>query len=481
MRQRKKPDFISVERNNVWKYFIGRRSRVAIFFVLIFVLLLILFLKVSIDTENIPKEVLSFFLPILVAIIAIIFAIPRIRSIKEYQYRIDKRKVILTYLCWFIAAAVFYLLLLGRVVPLTELMFKVSISVFVVSFILLISYVLVFIHSSINSVLINLFNVSALPFVRGKNITRKSLEGVETNISTMGQLIIRSIDENDYRTFSMGLKKLGVLGMLIMEASGVEIASVDHLFKTIIKNHRYIVTDSEKAKVEGYIRKIFYNMASLIKFGMSCSKGGASALNYSIAVIEMKKIGIICVDCEMHSVTTDLIGFLGQIGDASINLESDKNLIHPPDIEVLISLQEIGIKSANRKLEALCMETLIKIHSIADLAKERIKSLEDPAEKKDGEKERKGIGKVFKNALKSHWVVSAFMFKNIPESEEWLGRRRIALKEEFGDEYLDAYERAYKEMRGYSSVGKKVLMGYKDWQTKGIITQLRGKLRKYFD
>jgi len=166
-------------------------------------------------------------------------------------------------------------------------------------------------------------------------------------------------------------------------------------------------------------------------------------------VIEMKEAGLMSVVNDMHPVIREIIEYLAQIGDISLSY----NLDHPPDIEVLTALQEIGSECANRKLENLCLEILIRTKFLGIEALNSIESAGVPERKKE-------IEKVYKSALSSHWIVSAFLFKNIPESEEWLKDSRSRMEEVFGNAYEEAYNQALKKMEMTSYVGKKILVDY---------------------
>jgi hypothetical protein len=192
-------------------------------------------------------------------------------------------------------------------------------------------------------------------------------------------------------------------------------------------------------------------MTNLIKYGISCKNKDASKINYPIAVIEMKEAGLMSVVNDMHPVIREIIEYLAQIGDISLSHKLD----HPPDIEVLNALQEIGAECANRKLENLCLEILIRTEFLGIEALNSFESTADLERKKETEK-------VYKSALSSHWIISAFLFKNIPESQEWLKDSRIRMEEVFGNVYDDAYDLALKKMEMTSYIGKKILLEYKE-------------------
>jgi hypothetical protein len=163
----------------------------------------------------------------------------------------------------------------------------------------------------------------------------------------------------------------------------------------------------------------------------------------------MKDAGLMSFLNDMHPVIREIIEYLGQIGETSLNHQLD----HPPDIEVLNALQEIGTECANKKLENLCLEILIRTEFLGVEALTSFESAADVERKKE-------IEKVYKSALTSHWIVSGFLFKNIPEIEEWLKDSKTRMEEVFDDAYEEAYNQALKKMEMTSYVGKRILVDY---------------------
>jgi hypothetical protein len=293
------------------------------------------------------------------------------------------------------------------------------------------------------------FNLSAIHFTWDrKNIGDRIFKKTNKKISSIGRLIIHSLHEFDEKTFSDGLNKIDTLGKIIL-LSKIKPESLNSIFKNIIVNYRYIASECIKGGSENYLRLTFFYITNLIKYGIASKNKTASKINYPIAVIEMKEAGLMSVMNGMHPISREIIEYLGQIGEISLNY----NLDHPPDIEVLTALQEIGTECANKKLENLCFETLIRTEFLGIEALNSFESTADLERKEE-------IEKVYKNALTSHWIVSAFLFKNIPESEEWLRNSRNRMEEVFDDAYGEAYNQALKKMDMTSYVGKKILVDY---------------------
>ncbi len=265
----------------------------------------------------------------------------------------------------------------------------------------------------------------------------------------MGKLIIRSIHEYDDITFFKGLEMTAILGKIILESPKLSAKSLNSVFKNIIINHRNIASEVVKLKLENHLRQTALNAANLIKYGMSRKNEFTSKINYSIPVIEMEKAVMMSIENDMHYVSGEIISYLAQIGEMSLS----HNLDHPPDIEVLTALQEIGTECANKKLENLCFETLIRTEFLGIQALNSFESAAETGRKKE-------IEKVYKSALTSHWIVSAFLFKNIPESGEWLKDSRTRMEEVFGSAYKEAYNQALKKMNMTSYVGKRLLIDY---------------------
>lgn len=439
-------DYISTEKKKVKKYFILRTL-----FIFSFVVLYCFFAYQYVSAPGYPlgsekiQGIIFFILPALLVLITVgIWAIPGTTGIKEYPE--FKRIMMMIWLFWLGLNIIFPLLPLEGIIPLSAKV-KLYIVLFIFSLYISILYFFI-INSSIYDTLRILFVLSARPFAWNRYIDNHTSEKTNKKISSIGRLIIHSLHEYDEKTFTAGLSRIDTLGKIIL-LSKLKPESLNGIFKNIIINYRYIASECIKTGSENYLRLIFFNIANLIKYGIACNNKDASKINYPIAVIEMKEAGLMSVVNDMHPVIREIIEYLAQIGDISLSY----NLDHPPDIEVLTALQEIGSECANRKLENLCLEILIRTKFLGIEALNSIESAGVPERKKE-------IEKVYKSALSSHWIVSAFLFKNIPESEEWLKDSRSRMEEVFGNAYEEAYNQALKKMEMTSYVGKKILVDY---------------------
>jgi hypothetical protein len=495
-------EWILAEKKKIRKYF-AWRFWVAIFFAFLYSLFAYLYVFVS---EYPPGDeklqgILLFLLPSILLLITIrIFATPETTSVKEYPE--FKRAMMTIYLCFLVSNVIFPMLPVEGLIPLTVKV-KLCIVLFIFSLNLLILYVLI-IHSNIYDTLIRLFNLSAIPFLRSSSVNDiKIYEKTNGKISSMGRLIIHALHEYDGNTFSIGLGKIDTLGKIVVGSSKLNPELVNSLFNSIVINYRHAAEESLEAKSENYLKNTlskidslgrvilesstfnlillnesfkniitsyqyialecikaglendlmltFSNITNLIKYGIGCQNALSSKINYPIAVTEAGKLGVMTIKNNLHPVCGEIIDHLAQIGEKSLQ----NNLDHPPDIEVLTALQEIGTECANKKLENLCFETLIRTEFLGIQALNSFDSAPEPEKKKEKEK-------VYKSALTSHWIVSAFLFKNIPESEEWLKDSRTRMEEVFGNVYEEAYNQALRKMEMTSYVGKKILVDYYD-------------------
>jgi hypothetical protein len=500
--QKSNNDWILSEKKKIRNYFAWRFS-----IIFSFAFLYSIFAYVFVFNSGNPigdkqlQGILLFLLPTILILITVrIFAIPETTSVKEYPE--FKRTMMTIYLCWLVPNIIFPLLPLERIIPLSAKV-KLCIVLLIFSLNMLILYVLI-IHSSIYDTLIRLFNLSAIPFLRGSRVNdNKIYEKTNEKIFSMGRLITHALHEYDGNTFYTGLGKIDTLGKIIMQSSKLEPEFLNNLFKNIVINYRYTASESLKAKSENYLkhtlsnidslgkiilesspfnlkllndsfkniisiyqhiavecikaglendlRLTFSNITNLIKYGIGCQNDLTAKINYPISVIEVGKVGVMTIKNDIYAVGSEIIDHLAQIGEKSLN----HNLDHPPDIEVLKALQEIGSECADKKLENLCFETLIRTQFLGIQALSNFESLADSERKKEKEK-------VYKSALTSHWIVSAFLFKNIPESEEWLRDSISRMEEIFGNAYEEAYHQALKKMDMASYVGKKILLEYKE-------------------
>ena len=440
-------DYISTEKKKVRSYFFWRHLFAFFFFssYLIFAYRFVSTPGYPLGSEKI-QVIILFFLPAVLVLITVgIFAIPGPTGIKEYPE--FKRNMMLIYLFWLGVNIILPFLPLKGILPLATRV-KLCIVLFVFSLNILILYFLI-VHSCIYDTLRRLFALSARPFTwKWRNIGKQIPVKTNKRISSIGRLIIHSLHEYDERTFSTGLSQIDTLGKIIL-SSNLKPESLNIIFKNIIVSYRYIASECIKSGLENYLRFTFFNITNLIKYGIASKNKAASKINYPIAVIEMKDAGLMSFLNDMHPVIKEIIEYLGQIGETSLNHQLD----HPPDIEVLNALQEIGTECSNRKLENFCIEILIRTEFLAIEALNSFESAADVERKKE-------IEKVYKSALTSHWIVSAFLFKNIPETEEWLKDSKTRMEEVFDDAYEEAYNQALKKMDLTSYVGKKILIDY---------------------
>ncbi|NIM17367.1 MAG: hypothetical protein GTO45_35625 [Candidatus Aminicenantes bacterium] len=450
---------ISAEKKKVKRFFVSRSLIIIVFLVLycFFASLYVFNSEHPLWDEKVQANILLFLPAVLVAITARIFAIPEAAGIKEYPG--FNRKIKAMYLSWLALNIIFPFLPLIGIIPLTVTVFKLCIVLFVTSLIILTAYVLI-VHSKIYNVLIRIFNFSVFQFIRGsRNTNNKTPDRINKMVYYMRRLIIHSIHEHDDRTFYTGLNKIDALGKTILDVPDLDLKFLNSFFKNTIVNYRHIAAECIKSRLEDYLRDTFSKIAGLIKYGIDFTNKNTAEIDYPIAVIELSKVGMMSLENNMHSIGSDIIDSLEQIGNKSLG----GNLDHPPTMEVLRALQEIGEECARRKLENLCLEALIKIEWLGVEAQDKSESVSDLKRKED-------LKKVFQNALKSHWIVSAFLFKSIPETKEGLRDAKARLEDVFNNDYLDAYDQALKEMDLMSYVGKKILMDYKK-----VITR-RGRL-----
>jgi len=451
MGKKKGLNHVQAERNEAKSYF--KFMKFKILFVLFGCFILSYFYifccENPVSDNQLQRDILLVFLPTLATILIPVFLISSSVIIKEYPS--FKKKGISLYIILMVFIMVFQLLSLLNIIPLAEKVFKICVILFVFSLLLLIPYVLLFIHSNVSAVLTRLFRFSVRPFIKSnKRVNTKIIEETNRKIAYMGHLIMHTIHEYDYNTFSIGLEKLNAIGKIILESPRCNEKTLNDIYKNIITNYQYISCECASVELEKYMGKAAFNISDLIKFGMSSKNRIASKIDFPILIKELEKVGVISVENNMHSSGREIIGHLGQIGEISLK----KNFEVPPEIQVLSSLQEIGIICAEKKMENLCIETFIRIESLGRESAVLIEANVDLERKKE-------IEKIFKRALSSHWIVSAHMFKHIPESGEWLKKFRIELEQEFEDSFGNAYNHALNEMELISSVGVKVLLDYK--------------------
>jgi hypothetical protein len=454
------------EKNKVKRTF-GAWILLVFFFILIFNLFSYFFFQLPVPILKTQKNILLILPQILVAILISVFFISGVKKINDFP--ISRRGILILYICWLIPSIIFPLFLLIGTIPLSAALFKTCILLFIASLVILVPYVFIFIHSDINGVLALWYIISAQSYIYYFNkVAQRKVMRTNKNITSMTKLIIDSIRENDYPTFFMGIERVESLGKIILETKKISIEHMNKLFKHIIKNHRFMVAESIKQGLEDFTKDISSKISNLIKYYMEARNEIAKKIDYPIAIIEIRKVGLMCIESNMQTVSSEIIENLGQLAESPLN----ERLEQPPDIEALRSLQKIGIECADRKMETLCIDCLLRTQSIADFAKKRIIEIEveikkaeaeDMESKKIGEEiaglenEKAGMEKVYRSALKSHWIISAYLFENVPGSRKYLEDLREEMKENFGKDYDNAYNQVIDEMKLTYFGGEKIL------------------------
>lgn len=145
--QKSNTDSILTEKEKVIKkYVIG--GLITIGFLLLYCLLayfyIFCFEHPAIDKDQ-QRGILLVFLPTLATITISVFLISGTENIKEYlTYR---RTVIFLYSFWLVPNIVFPLFPIVNIIPLSEEIFRLCVALFVLSLLILIPYILIFIHS----------------------------------------------------------------------------------------------------------------------------------------------------------------------------------------------------------------------------------------------------------------------------------------------------------------------------------------------
>jgi hypothetical protein len=493
-------DPISTEKKKVMEYFTWRFV-IILTFVSVYCVLAYQFITASrypLGNEQVLGLILFLLPGVLVFITVRLVVIPETVSVKEDPGL--KRIVMLVYLSSLVLIVLLPLLPLDGIMSLLTRV-KIALVLFIVCLNLLVLYAR-FLYSSIDDSLTRLFNLSAVPFIRDRRVIgRRLYEKTNRKIFSLGRLIIHALHENDEMAFSLGLAKLETLGRIMLASSKLDPILLNDFLKNIAINYRYIVAESLERKSENYLKQAlakidalgkilvelsesdikllndsfknmimisrdidlecikaglenrlmltFSNTAGLIKHGLRCQAESAAKINYPPLITETGKVGITALQQNMSAVGGEIINNLARIGELSLSRQLD----HPPVLEVLTALQEIGSSCAEREWENLCLETLIRIQLLAVEALNGAEFITDSALRIENEK-------IYHSALASHWIVSAFLFKKIPESGEWLRDSRGRMEEIFGDSYFQAYDQALRKLDMTSYVGKKVLLDY---------------------
>lgn len=387
-----------------------RPSRETSIFLLFSAITVFIDTVVVIKLEELPADPDSLslnFVVVLATISALIFTIPLFfRSSGEGT--IDPKrddKHVAVYLCAFILGifvSLFAIFLKDS--QMKFLFFKLSIIFFLDCLIWLIPYLLVFLRRDTikvmkgvrNSILDELKHIPS-----GGKKDRKEI--LKEKMNDLTRITLQALSNHNYIALDYGISCLMDVNCEIMRKTRMTTEIGNILIKEMMRSFRDLSVACIECKSDEYSRRIGKHMKEIIMDGLRNGKN----FEYPNLVLNIEKLGIGAARKHLEETTDEILNSLGKIGDQGIK---KRDLQRSPILAVLKSLQDIGIICTEEKMVHQCATARTRLIGAARL----------------------GDNLVRDEALRRFWVITAFMYTNIPEMKETSYELETRLKEEFG-------------------------------------------------
>ena len=369
-------------------------------------------IAVFIKLEELPEktdDILIVFVKVLATISALIFTIPLFFKKSRENITHDKsdEKWVIIYLCVFV---------LGIFVSLSALFvesdgiklifFKLSLVLFLGCLIWLIPYLFLFLKADVLKVIraIKKSIIDDLDFISSN---KEYDEGnLRKKIDNLERIALQVLNNRDYLALNYSITCLRDINHEIMRRIEIT-AKIGNLLKEIMRAFRDLSVACIECKSDEYSRQIGKHMKELIMNGLREGKN----FEYPNLILNIEKLGTEAAKKHLEETTDEILNSLGQIGDLSMKT---RDLQRPPILAVLKSLQSISIVCTEEKMVHQCATARTRLLGIARLGKQE------------------GRENIFHEALRRFWVVTAYMYTNIPEIEEANYEFEGKLKKEFG-------------------------------------------------
>ena len=377
--------------------------------------------------SNLPDIILITFVKVLATISALIFTIPLFfrRSREGTIYAKSDEKWIIIYLCVFVLGIFASLLTLfiengvefgiftGERIDIKLILFKMSLFLFLICLIWLIPYLFIFlkrdtivvirkVRESIHDELVSIPSVGGR--VQEKNLREK--------INHLERITLQALSNRNYLALDYAIMCLKDINCEIMRRAETATKINNYIIKEIMRTFRDLSITCIEYKSDEHSRQIGKHMKEIIMNGLRNRKN----FEYPNLVLNIEKLGIEAARKHLEETTDEILNSLGQIGDQGMKM----HLQRPPVLAVLKGLQNIGIVCTEEKMIHQCATARARLLGIARLGNETI----------------------CREALGRFWVVTAFMYRNIPEMGEANFELETRLREEFGIDFVCAIDEA---------------------------------------
>jgi len=372
--------------------------------------------------ENI--HVLDSVLDVLIAILAtfsfIIFTIPFFFKDSEIEkiYPKSDQKFAVLYFMLFIITIFFCLLACFEGDTHRRGFLIISFLLFIDCLILLFPYIFIFLHRDMEGVIKNVRNsiVDELCTIHhfGKS---KSFTSLNEKINLLGRIAIQALRNYNYILLDYTLENMRDVAQQVINKEEIHTKNCNSAIKEIMRNFRDFGIISVKYQVEEYSKRVGKDMSKIIIDGMKNER----RFEYGHLIQYLEKFGIDATRNHAEETSEEIISNLGLIGDFLVKNNEEISPING----VLKGLQNIGISCSGEKMIHRCNTARMRLIGIARATKGSVKS----------------------EAQMRFWVVTAFLYTNIPEMKEADKSLEYKLITELGEDFYSDLEKSEEMLR----------------------------------
>ncbi|MGC1120875.1 MAG: hypothetical protein WBA22_07250 [Candidatus Methanofastidiosia archaeon] len=393
------------------------KNRNSMIYLLFFAILLI-YIDIQVmcrELNIIPQNMeflLSIFATILATISALIFPI-FFTNAREIIYSRRDECYVASYLCIFISGIVVSIFTVVGFFNLNDSVFKVSLIIFLDCLTLLPLYLFTIIKNDAEKVIRRTTNSIFDQLDPILNLGGQGkVEEISEGIGALEKLALKALRNCNYGALEIGVRCLVEIVVKIFRKRRMSAETKNLLIRKTVRVLKELGIACVESKRDEYARQV----GKYIKLTIVTGLREKENLGYPSLVLDMEKFGIAAAKGNLIETTDEILNSLGSIGDQSTAM----NLQLSPILAVLKGLQNIGIVCAEERMVHQCATTRTRIIGIA----------------------RRGEKPIQEEALRRFWVVTAFMYRNIPEITEANFGLESILRREFGDAFSEQLDRA---------------------------------------
>lgn len=368
--------------------------------------------------ENI--HVLGSVLYVLIAILAtfsfVIFYIPFYFKDSEIEkiYPKSDQKFAALYFMLFIITIFFCLIACFEGETNRRYFLIISFLLFIDCLILLFPYIFIFLRRDMEGVIKSVRNsiideVCAIHYFGKSKLNEK--------INLLGRIAIQALRNHNYILLNCTLENMRDVAQQVINKEEIHTKNCNSAIKEIMRNFRDFGIVSIKYQAEEYSKRVGKDMSKIIIDGMKNKR----KFEYGHLIQYLEKCGIESARNHAEETSEEIISNLGLIGDFLVKNNEEISPING----VLKGLQNIGISCSGEKMIHRCNTARMRLIGIARATKGSIKS----------------------EAQMRFWVITAFLYTNIPEMEETGKNLEYKLITELGEDFYSDLEKSEEMLR----------------------------------